>query len=137
MMIEEQHVPAPRGTVTWWSPAPSIFCTRVEGHLQLPMPDVFIGAFVRVRDATPGARVKTFHDWQKVTGYDSAARLRYVEMSKPLMGDVDTIEALVQSRILAMGFEVARIALGSALRGTFDRVEFERRLADAIAAAKR
>jgi hypothetical protein len=135
-MIEEQHFKMPRGTVTWWSPARAIICSRVEGHMGNPAPEILINAFIRVRDMNPGVRVKTFHDWQKVTGYDSDARQRYVELSKPLMGDAESIDALVQSRLLAMAIEVARIALGSALRGTADRAEYERRVQEALVAAR-
>ena len=136
MPIDEVKVVWSRGAMAWWSPAPAVLCSRVEGHMTTVVPTTLIDAFVRVRDDAGGARVKTFHDWQRATGYDSDARQLYTSLSQPLMNDIDTIDALVQHRLLAMGIEVARIALGTALRATTDRAEFERRLNGAISATR-
>jgi len=127
----------PRGHLRWWSPAPSVYCTIVTGHFCTAGVGPILQGFVDVAARHPGHLVDTFHDWSGLTGYDSDARIAYVEQARPQMSRVGIIEALVTSRIVAMGFEVARIALGTGLKGISDRATFEAHRQAAIDAALR
>jgi hypothetical protein len=133
----DRTITFPRGTLRWWSPAGRVFCTQMTGHMAVDVVEPLISSFVAVHSEDPARKVKTFHDWVGATGYDSAARIAYTEAARPLMGDVDTIEFLLASRIIAMGVEVAKIVLGQSLQASVDRAAFERRRQDAIEAGGR
>jgi hypothetical protein len=130
-------IPLPRGHLRWWSPAPSVYCTVVTGHFCKAGVGPILQGFADVVARHPGHLVDTFHDWSGLSGYDSDARVAYVEQARPLMPAVGISEALVTSRIVAMGFEVARIALGTRLKGLSDRATFEAHRQAAIDAALR
>jgi hypothetical protein len=130
-------IPLPRGHLRWWSPAPAVYCTVVTGHFCKAGVGPILQGFADVVARHPGQLVDTFHDWSGLTGYDSDARVAYVEQARPQMPQVGIIEALVTSRIVAMGFEVARIALGTRLKGISDRAAFEAHRQAAIDAALR
>ena len=123
----------PRASLWWWSPAPGIYCTELKGHFCVAGVGPLLEGFRLVAEASPSLGVMTFHDWTGIKTYDSAARVAYVDQARPLMHRSASIEALVTSKIVAMGIELARIALGAALHGTADREAFEARITDAVA----
>lgn len=136
MRLTGHSVQNARCTARWWAPARGVFCTCVEGHFDMAAVQLLIDGFqATVDDADGKTLVSSFHDLQRVTSYDSAARVHYTEQSKPVMAHVASVEMLFSSRLIAMSIEVANIVLGSKLSGTTDRAAFEQRLAAAVAAA--
>lgn len=135
VMDLEQELVLPRLRVRVWSPAPAVFCSEVSGHFSVDGLAPLIDRYQDLVARDPAVRVKTFHDWAGATSYDSEARLRYTEQAAGLTRSIDFIEALVSSRIVAMGVEVAKIILRMPFHATTDRAEFERRRADVIAAS--
>jgi hypothetical protein len=110
-----------------------VFCTCVEGHLDMTAVQLLVDGFQATVDDAGTMLVSSFHDLQRVTSYDSEARVYYTEQSKPVMVHVASVEMLFSSRLIAMSIEVANIVLGSKLSGTTDRAGFEQRLAAAVA----
>lgn len=136
MRLKGHSVQSARCTARWWAPARGVFCTCVEGYFDMAAVQLLIDGFQATVDDVAGAMlVSSFHDLERVTSYDSAARVQYTEQSKPVMVHVASVEMLFSSRLIAMSIEVANIVLGGKLKGTSDRAAFERRLAAAIAAA--
>lgn len=136
MRLTGQDIRTDRCTAKWWSPARGVFCTHVTGHFAMEAVQLLIDGFNDVAADTDDS-VRSFHDLHEVTSYDSKARVYYTEQSKPVMHRVQLVEMLFSSRLIAMSIEVANIVLGGKLKGTTDRVGFERRRDAAIAAANR
>lgn len=82
-----------------------------------------------------GTRLRVFHDWAKITGYDTEARIHYTNWSQPLIAQVDAVHILFESRLVAMGVSVANLVLGNKLHATADRQHFERLRSQAIGSA--
>ncbi len=134
MRLVGQNVQNARCAARWWAPVRGVFCSTVEGHFDMPAVQLLIDGFQATVDDVDGTMlVMSFHDLQRVTSYDSAARVHYTEQSKAVMAHVASVEMLFSSRLIAMSIEVANIVLGSKLSGTSDRAALEKRLAAAIA----
>lgn len=134
MVLKGAEVETARGRARWWSPATAVFCTEVRGHFSIEFVRLLIDGFDQVVAHSDGRKVRSFQDLHQVTGYDSDARVAYTEGSERVMDNVEQVEFLIASRLLAMSIEVANIVLRGKLRGTTDRVVFEGRRAETIAA---
>lgn len=133
MRLAGHNVQSARCAARWWAPVQGVFCTCVEGHLDMTAVQLLVDGFQATVDDAGTMLVSSFHDLQRVTSYDSEARVYYTEQSKPVMVHVASVEMLFSSRLIAMSIEVANIVLGSKLSGTTDRAGFEQRLAAAVA----
>ena len=125
----------PGGSATTTSPAPGIFRTNVEGHLDVTMARHVVEAGDRV--AAAAGFLVAFHDWEAVTGYETQARVVLTEWGVRLGKRVERVHLLVKSRIVAMGVAIAGLVLRGMLVSYTDRKAFEAALADRIAQARR
>lgn len=135
-MPAEENLKTSRFTLRVWSPAPHIACTTASGHLTLEAIAPIVRCFDAVVDGTEDA-VFIFHDWEKVTGYDSEARTAFVETSKGQQKRIDSVVCLTSSSIVSMAVSVANIVLNRKLSATTKRSDFDRAMAEALALHKR
>jgi hypothetical protein len=113
-----QHVARDRGEIWVWRLAPSIYASRVQGHLERDMAQAIIDL------ASPqyaAGAVSGFHDWFGMTGYDSRSR---VDLTGWIMEHRSQTRLCigVKSRLVAMGVSVANLALGGNLITSFSEI---------------
>ena len=65
--------------------------------------------------ASASGPLHVFHDWRRMTGYDSAARERLSRHVQEMGPRIASANLLVESRIMAMGVQVANMLLGGRL----------------------
>lgn len=117
----EEHRDA-RGSIRLWQCAPNIYATRVVGHLSLELARTIIPY---VDPLFAKGRVLGFHDWFKMTGYDSASRNELTAWSLRNKA-LAQINIGSRSRIVNMGVSVASLALGeNVVRQFSDEAELE------------
>ncbi|HVU02131.1 MAG TPA: hypothetical protein VHE30_10275 [Polyangiaceae bacterium] len=113
-----------RGTARMWTLSPAVYVTQVEGHMDESHAALFerYGA-AKIADSPGGLCV--FHDWIEMTGYDSPCRKRMTEWSVARLGAYREVHIAVRSKLVAMGIQVANIALRGLMRAHRDRVGLE------------
>jgi hypothetical protein len=125
----EEHRDA-KGSIRLWQCAPHVYATRVVGHLSVELARTII---VYVDPLFAKGRVLGFHDWFKMTGYDSASRHELTAWSlrnKTLA----QINVGTRSRIVNMGVSVASLALGeNVIRQFSDEAALEAACREALA----
>jgi hypothetical protein len=103
------------GELRGWVLAPSVFVTQGKGH----MTDEhckFIETYGEERIRRHSGKLYVFHDWRELTGYDSMTRVRLTAWSVKHRHSYQEVHLAVRSRIIAMGVQVANVALGGIMR---------------------
>lgn len=103
------------GKLRAWVLARNVFVTQGEGHMQDDH-CAFIEAYGEERIRAAGAKLYVFHEWMELTGYDSRTRIRLTLWSAAHRHDYEEVHLAVRSRIIAMGVQVANVALGGFMR---------------------
>jgi hypothetical protein len=125
----EEHRDA-KGSIRLWQCAPHIYATRVVGHLSIELARAII---TYVDPLFAKGRVLGFHDWFKMTGYDSASRNELTAWSLRNKA-LAQINIGTRSRIVNMGVAVASLALGeNVIRQFSDEAALEAACRDALA----
>lgn len=104
------------GVVRAWVLTRNVYVTQAAGH----MDDdhcAFLETFGegQIRRAG-GSKHYIFHDWMELTGYESRTRLRLTTWSAARRHTFEEVHLAIKSRIVAMGVQVANIALGGFMR---------------------
>jgi hypothetical protein len=128
-VAEAQVIRVPGGTAYIWYPAPTVFVSRVEGHITESMASAMLVAGQRII-ASDGSMV-VFCDWEAVTGYDREARVTFTRGGRQFGRHVESNHYLVRARILSVAIQLANIVLGN-LKPYTRRPEFEATLRSAI-----
>jgi hypothetical protein len=97
-----------------------------RGHLSEALARVIVVEGERI--AREGHAV-ALHDWSALTGYDTAARHLCTAWMRTHRASFDDVTILVSSALVAMGVNVANIALGGFLYATTDRAAFDAAIA--------
>lgn len=126
----------PRGVFRFYRPAPGVVLTHIVGHV-----DEEAGhCFARNSSAAVagGVRHRFFHDWEQLTTYEPSARQVLMRWAFANVGSVVDVHALLRSKLLAMGWAAASLALepvGMPLRVCPTRQAFEQMLSEAVRSA--
>lgn len=107
--------------------------TRVTGHLTLRMAHQWIAVLDPYFGR--GTVFDTFHDWEKMTSYDSSARRSLTTWVVANHSNVRVANFLVGSKLVAMGVSAASLAaalVGLNMRAHTERAAFERDLDRAL-----
>lgn len=118
-----EHV-STRGVSRFWTLAPNVYVTCVRGHMDASHAVAFeVYSAERIRRSPDGLYV--FHDWVEMTGYDSLCRKRMTEWSAARVHHYLEVHLAVRSKLVAMGVQVANIALRGMMRAYTDRLKIE------------
>jgi hypothetical protein len=120
-----------RASFRMWVPSPRVFVGQVVGHVPAELLRPLLPGMDRVMGASGGAQL--FFEARGVTGYEPRIRtevVRYVKMHRP---QVAHFRILVGSRLLAMGIEVANLALSGLIEPYSNPMDFARDLDAATA----
>lgn len=103
------------GTVRVWVLAKNLYVTQGEGHMQ-DAHCAFLEEYADERIRRAGGKLYIFHDWMDLTGYDTKTRYRLTTWSASHRAAFEEVHLAVRSRLVAMGVQVANIALGGFMR---------------------
>ena len=135
LATDEQHLTTQRGTARLWALAPTVCVTSFAGHMDEAHGELFMRfAERRLREAT--GRIHVFNDWTAMTGYDSQCRTRLTSWSMANLPAYGEVHMAVRSKIVAMGVQVANLALGGKVRVHASRVRLEVELRRALKASE-
>ncbi|MBM4362560.1 MAG: hypothetical protein FJ104_07755 [Deltaproteobacteria bacterium] len=121
----------PRGTARLWTLTPTLYVTHVTGAMDGTHADLFERYGQERIDGATGPLV-VFHDWLDMTGYTSECRTRLTRWSLARRNVYADVHLAVRSKLVAMGVEVANLALGGLIRTHGSRASLEAALALAL-----
>lgn len=101
-----------RGSFVVWTVTPRIYASRCIGYFEPAHVELFLPYSERVIAAAPGP-VQVFHEWTEMTGYDSSCRQKLTGWTLEKRSSFARIHVSVRSKIVAMGVQVANVALGN------------------------
>jgi hypothetical protein len=113
-------------TMDLWAPLscrPRIVIIRIEGHAREEVLEPLLSTLEGAMRLGP---VIAFDDWEGVTGYDSAVRVRMTAWTRRFSGGIVATHILMGSRILSMGVSLASRAADLPVTVYDERSEFER-----------
>lgn len=119
-----------RGQGAIWAPARGVLVTRATGHCDVAIVRFYVARVERELLTT--RRVRVFHDWEGVTGYDPAARDALRAFGTTHSDATLEVRYLVRSKIVGMAIQTAGLVLGRDLRATSERAVFEGWVSNAL-----
>ncbi len=135
LATDAQELTTDRGTARLWALTPTVYVTSVVGHMEVAHGDLFVRfAEKRIREAN--GKVNVFHDWIEMTGYESRSRQRLTAWSLANLDAYSEVHLALRSKLVAMGVQVANIALGGKIRVCTTRVRLEVELRQALKASE-
>jgi hypothetical protein len=106
--------------------APGVVLTRMHGHATIDHLSPIVSAVAVELEA--GRRPDVFHDWEGMTGYDSAVRVAMADWYRNVRDRVGKVHVLTSNRLVAMGVSVVALAVGARIESHASRTSFERAL---------
>ncbi len=126
-----RSVETPRGKTLVYTLAPCVYVTVVSGHLEEAGAELIVQYGTgRVR-AAPG-KLHVFHDWIEMTGYESGCRHRLTTWTAAYRDSVADAHLALRSKLVAMGVQVANLALGGMIKTHTNRGTLEHALRRAM-----
>lgn len=120
-MTVQRVIEHDRGKMTIASLAPSVAHIVVEGCLDDVLADAIIFEAARVSRHGDGV---ILHDWSQLEHYTSTARQKLTDWTLENRRAIASVHILVRSTIVAMGVNVANLALGGFLKAGTDAEAF-------------
>ncbi|MBI3200710.1 MAG: hypothetical protein IT377_18755 [Polyangiaceae bacterium] len=102
------HAVEPGGSLEVYLPRQDVAVTFVEGRLTAPMAERWIETLDR--QFSRGARFQTFHDWDLMTSYDSAARQALTSWVVSSIRHILSADFLATHGMVRMGVAAAGVA---------------------------
>ncbi len=96
------------GSVHASEPQAGVLHYVVEGRLSPGL----VERFIEFAEQSPGDKMRFFHDWWEVDGYDNQARYTLTSWSLKHRKQIESADILTRSKIVKMGVSVGNIALG-------------------------
>ncbi|MGC4092859.1 MAG: hypothetical protein QM756_34240 [Polyangiaceae bacterium] len=122
-----ESVSTSRGEMSLWSPSQDLLVCRVRKHGE----GKFSPPIIRAFNALTGARIHIFFDFEVMPTYDSELRVELTKHFAEQRARIHQLDVLIGSRLVAMGVEVARLALNF-IRPHTKRATFQAELDRAI-----
>ena len=126
----EEHT-TQTGALRAWVLTPNVFVTQGEGHMTDEHCSFIVG-YGEERIRQHDGKLYVFHDWLEMTGYDSRTRMRLTAWSVAHRQAYQEVHLAVRSRIIAMGVQVANVAVGGIMRAHTGIAALEVELARAM-----
>jgi hypothetical protein len=128
---DAEVVSDPAGTLYLWRPAPTMAVSRVVGALT-PAAAVALVEVLR-RTIVEHGRHLAFHDWEAMTDYEFADRMRLTAAVAQNLRSIDGAHFLTRSKTVTFGVQAANIAVGHFTVHP-SRASFEHALQEAVRA---
>lgn len=116
-----------RVSIRLWWPTPGFLVTQIAGHLHGPAAQFLAGSLRAHVAMTPALRLVGFHDWERMTDYDSDARILLTDLARELNPRSDGLHLFVKSSLVAFGVRTASVVVPH-LHSYASREAFERAL---------
>jgi hypothetical protein len=114
----------PAGRVAITYPAPWVFVGVITGHYAVSLLDEYVAGMAVALDREH--RMQAFHDWYRMSGYESACRKRMTEWTLEQGKKIERHHVLLQSKLVAMGVATANLLLGGDMITAYtERAGFE------------
>jgi hypothetical protein len=113
-----------RGVARVWVLTPSVYVTETSGHMEEPHADLF-ERYGSERIARASGKLTVFHDWIDMKSYESICRIRLTRWSLARLDSYAEVHLGVASKLVAMGVQVANLALGGLLTAHSQRARIE------------
>lgn len=116
------------GVARVWALSDTIYVSCITGYVADEHAE-FFARFGDDRLRRTHGKLSLFHNWMGMTGYDSRCRQRMTKWSLDRLARFDEVHIAQRSRLVAMGIQVANIALGGKIRmhGSVGLLEVELR----------
>ena len=98
-----------RGRLELFLPTPLLLVARCGGHLSEGLADEWVRVVRPILRRTKGMTM--FNEWREMTGYDSASRQKLTALASGDKGAFKSVYFVTNSRIVAMGVNVASVPL--------------------------
>lgn len=131
----ERFAGAQGETLEVWTPAPGVLTTRIVGHGTTALTRSYMQ--IARRQLDEHGKLRVFHDWSAMTGYDPEARDLIRAFGKTNTDDRVLVRYLVKSKIVSMAIQTAALVLGREFEATTDRDQFARWVSAAVEATRR
>lgn len=118
--VDAKHLDTDDGSTRAWRLADTIYVTRHVGTMTCDHAEVII-TYAELMMSRRAGKLDVFHDWLDMTGYTSDCRKRLTEWSIAHLDVYGQIHIALRSKLVAMGVQVANIALGGAINVHPDR----------------
>ncbi|HEY6880502.1 MAG TPA: hypothetical protein VI299_20905 [Polyangiales bacterium] len=123
--LDVREVVTERGRARLSSIAPGVYMTCTTGHMEEVHAELFESyGRDRIREAA-GSKLTVFHDWFDMTGYDPRCRARLTSWSLANLEHYQEAHFGVRSKIVAMGVQVANMALRGFMCAHTSRARFD------------
>jgi len=86
--------------------------------------DLFL-SYSEERIRLASGKLTVFHDWLDMTGYDSSCRKRITDWTVRHLSSYAEVHVALRSKLVAMGVQVANIALGGLVKTHKSRASLE------------
>lgn len=97
--------------------------TRIDGHADLAVARFYIAR--AQREMLTERRLRVFHDWSGLTGYDPDAREALREFGAANDDTRVRVHLLVRSKIVSMAIQTASLVMRREFHATSDAAVFE------------
>jgi hypothetical protein len=112
------------------TPTPGLLVTRIEGHADLAVARFYVAR--AQREMLTQRRLRVFHDWSGLTGYDPDARDALREFGASNDDTRVRVHLLVRSKIVSMAIQTASLVMRREFQATSDAAAFERWIEKAL-----
>jgi hypothetical protein len=105
-------------------PLPWVFVGTIAGHFSLEMLTPYKKGMMAAIEHEP--QMEAFHDWEKMTGYESKCRKEMTEWTLNRRSRIKHHHVLLKSKLVAMGVATANLVLGGSMITSYtERSKFE------------
>lgn len=111
------------------------YATEFTGRLQDAHVDLFL-AYSEDRIRVASGKLTVFHDWLEMTGYDPSCRRRITQWTVSNLSHFSEVHVALRSKLVAMGVQVANIALGGLVKTHRSRASLEEAVRDVVGEAE-
>lgn len=121
---DPKQVRTARGELRIYALGRTAYGTEFSGHLEDAHVDLFL-AYSEERIELASGKLTVFHDWLDMTGYDSSCRKRITDWTVKHLDAYAAVHVLLRSKLVAMGVQVANLALGGLVKTHKTRASLE------------
>ena len=131
-IVDPKQVRTQKGQLRIYAFDKAVYATEFSGHLEDRHVDLFL-SYSEERIRLASGKLTVFHDWLEMTGYDSSCRKRITDWTVKHLSAYAVVHVALRSKLVAMGVQVANIALGGLVKTHQTRISLEAAIVAAVA----